>query len=101
MTHLNDEYSSMEGTICEAVGCTSKAHSGIHKRNQCNNQVNNSVCEAVDCFSPAEVQIKVKVGQAGSISLSLCNNCVRKFSEDDNETHCKVQSSEEVKVLAT
>ena len=46
----------------------------------------NSVCEAVDCFSPAEVQIEVKEGQGGSISLSLCNDCVRKFS-DENETH--------------
>lgn len=58
--------------------------------NQCNipQEVNNSVCEAVSCFSTAEVQIKVKVGQAGSISLSLCNDCVRKFS-DENETHYK------------
>ena len=48
---------------------------------------NDSVCEAVDCFSPAEVQIEVKVGQAGSISLSLCNDCVRKFSDDENEKH--------------
>jgi hypothetical protein len=45
-----------------------------------------SECEAANCFSPAEVQIEVKVGQAGSISLSLCNDCVRKFS-DENETH--------------
>jgi len=45
-------------------------------------QVNNSVCEAVDCCSPAEVQIKVKVGQVGSISLSLCNDCVRKFRNE-------------------
>jgi hypothetical protein len=33
-----------------------------------------------------EVQIEVKVGQAGSISLSLCNDCIRKFS-DENEIH--------------
>ncbi len=45
-----------------------------------------SVCEAVNCFSPAEIQIEVKVGLGGSISLSLCNDCVRKFS-DENETH--------------
>ena len=38
-------------------------------------------CEAANCFSPAEVQIKVKVGQAGSVSLSLCKDCVRKFSD--------------------
>jgi len=49
-------------------------------------QVNNIICEAVDCFSSAQVQIEVKVGQAGSVSLSLCNDCVRKFS-DENETH--------------
>lgn len=45
-----------------------------------------SECEAANCFSPAEIQIEVKVGQAGSISLSLCKDCVRKFS-DENETH--------------
>ena len=49
-------------------------------------EVDNAICEAVNCFSPARVQIEVKVGQAGSISLSLCNDCVRKFS-DENEIH--------------
>ena len=39
-------------------------------------------CEAANCFSPAVVQIKVKVGQAGSISLSLCNDCVCKFRDE-------------------
>jgi len=64
--------------------------------NQCNipQEVNNSVCEAVNCISPAEVQIEVKVGQAGSISSSLCNECVRKFS-DENETHIKNSSKVE------
>jgi hypothetical protein len=51
--------------------------------------------EAVNCFSAAQVQIEVKVGQAGRISLSLCNDCVRKFS-DENETHYK-----KLKVSAT
>lgn len=58
-------------------------------------EVDNTICEAVSCFSPAQVQIEVKVGQAGSISLSLCNDCVRKFS-DENETHYK-----KLKVSAT
>ena len=39
-------------------------------------------CEAANCFSPAEVQIEVKVGHAGSISLSLCNDCVCKFRDE-------------------
>ena len=45
-------------------------------------EVDNAICEAVNCFSPAQVQIEVKVGQAGSISLSLCNDCVCKFRGD-------------------
>ncbi|MGC2575429.1 MAG: hypothetical protein WA364_28310 [Candidatus Nitrosopolaris sp.] len=43
--------------------------------------VNNDMCEAAGCFSPAEVQIEIKVGQLGNISLSLCNDCVGKFSD--------------------
>jgi hypothetical protein len=42
-------------------------------------EVNNSICEVVNCFSQATVQIEVKVGQLGKISLSLCKNCVSKF----------------------
>lgn len=43
---------------------------------------NNSICEAVNCSSKASVQIEVKVGQLGNISLSLCNDCVNKFRDD-------------------
>jgi hypothetical protein len=56
--------------------------------NHCNipQKVNNGICEAVDCRTPAEVQIKVKVGQQGTILLSLCKNCVSKFEDiDDGE----------------
>lgn len=45
-------------------------------------EVNNSICEALHCPSPAEVQLQVKVGQLGNISLSLCNNCVGKFRDE-------------------
>jgi hypothetical protein len=44
--------------------------------------VNNGRCEAVNCDSPAEIQIEVKVGQLGNISLSLCNDCVHKFRDE-------------------
>jgi hypothetical protein len=40
------------------------------------------VCEAVNCDSPAEIQIEVKVGQLGNISLFLCNDCVHKFKNE-------------------
>ena len=45
-------------------------------------EVNNSICEAVNCFSPAEVQIEVKVGHLDNISVSLCNDCVCKFRDE-------------------
>ena len=53
--------------------------------NQCKMplEVNNGICEAVGCILRAEVQLKVKVGQIGSISLFLCNICVNKFVGDD------------------
>lgn len=41
-----------------------------------------SICEAVNCFLQSAVQIKVKVGQLGSISLSLCNDCISKFRDE-------------------
>ncbi|NAL77753.1 hypothetical protein DYY65_05825 [Nitrososphaera sp. AFS] len=40
------------------------------------------ICEAVNCSSKASVQIQVKIGQLGSISLSLCNYCVSKFRDE-------------------
>lgn len=40
------------------------------------------ICEAVNCSSKASVQIQVKAGQLGSISLSLCNDCVSKFKDE-------------------
>jgi len=46
-------------------------------------EVNNGICEALNCFSPATVQVNVKVGQLGRIALSLCENCVCKFVGDN------------------
>ncbi len=46
-------------------------------------EVNNHICEAVDCFSQATVQMEVKVGQQGRITISLCEKCVSKFVEDN------------------
>ena len=40
------------------------------KETHMNRSATTSECEAANCFSPAEVQIEVKIGQAGSISLS-------------------------------
>ena len=45
-------------------------------------EVNNGICEAVGCFAKATVQIEVSVGDKGTISLSLCNDCVRKFGDE-------------------
>lgn len=40
------------------------------------------VCEASACLEEATKTIEVKVGQLGSISLSLCNGCVSKFRDE-------------------
>ncbi|PWU81761.1 MAG: hypothetical protein DLM72_05345 [Candidatus Nitrosopolaris wilkensis] len=40
-----------------------------------------ALCEANDCFAGATIEIRVRVGDLGSIALLLCNNCRRKFTE--------------------
>ena len=40
------------------------------------------LCEARTCLEEATKTIAVKVGQLGSISLSLCDDCVSKFREE-------------------
>jgi hypothetical protein len=57
-------------------------------------QVNN-ICEAYGCSQKATTKISVKVGQLGSISLDLCNNCTEKFDEKD----LQVQDNRRVKCL--
>ena len=43
-------------------------------------KINNTICEAVGCEAKAATEIQVDIGQSRSIILSLCNNCVNKFS---------------------
>jgi hypothetical protein len=49
--------------------------------------INKNICEAVNCYAEATTNIKVKVGNSASagrtIVLNLCNNCVKKFQEED------------------
>jgi hypothetical protein len=45
-------------------------------------EVNKNICEAVGCFAKATTTIEVKVGQEGLISLSLCEDCIKKFGDD-------------------
>jgi hypothetical protein len=44
------------------------------------------ICEAVNCSACATNTIKVEAGNHRTISLSLCNDCICKFS-DENETY--------------
>jgi hypothetical protein len=48
-------------------------------------KVNEVLCEAFDCFQKATVQIEVQIGHSGTLSLNLCNKCVPKFQEGNNE----------------
>jgi hypothetical protein len=47
-------------------------------------EADKKVCEAVNCSAHATNTIEVEAGNHRTISLSLCNDCVRKFS-DENE----------------
>jgi hypothetical protein len=44
-------------------------------------KVNKNICEAFGCYATATTEIEVKVGNKGTISLHLCNNCVNKFGD--------------------
>jgi hypothetical protein len=43
---------------------------------------NSDVCEAVNCFDKATIHLEVRIGHKGTISLSLCNDCVGKFRDE-------------------
>jgi hypothetical protein len=70
------------GALQSSESKVSKGDRSLMNQFKVPRNVNNIICEAVNCFSSAEVQIEVKVGQAGSISLSLCNDCVCKFRDE-------------------
>jgi len=57
--------------------------SGVMNKNDSEFVINTVICEAVGCFEEARVQIGVKAGQIGTITLSLCKNCVSKFVGED------------------
>lgn len=40
---------------------------------------NKQICHAFGCFQQASKKIIVDVGKFGTISLSLCENCLGKF----------------------
>jgi hypothetical protein len=43
------------------------------------NATNKEICEALGCSQQAIKEITVNAGKFGTISLSLCGNCVGKF----------------------
>jgi hypothetical protein len=45
------------------------------------------VCDAVNCCAEASKEIEVSAGPDGeTISLSVCDNCVKKFRQEVNRT---------------
>ena len=59
---------------------------------------NNTVCEALGCYSKATNKIAVKVGSKGTIFLFLCDNCKTKFystsHQDVNESKLEITSND-------
>ena len=46
-------------------------------------EINKNLCEAFNCFAEATTEVEVKVGVSRTITVSVCNNCVKKFEEDN------------------
>ena len=42
-------------------------------------EINKEICNCFGCSNNATEKINVSAGTFGTISLDLCNNCVRKF----------------------
>jgi hypothetical protein len=42
-------------------------------------------CNAADCDKLGEIEIKVPAGKFGDVTLFICNNCVGKFRDGDDE----------------
>ena len=67
---------------------SNQANAGAYRVNNpmANNTIssnaNKDLCEAYGCFSRATSTCVVKVGERGTVSLNLCNVCVKKFQED-------------------
>lgn len=40
------------------------------------------ICEAADCEQVATEQIEVSAGKYGTLILSVCSNCVEKFTDE-------------------
>ena len=44
-------------------------------------EVNKELCEAVGCQEEATEEITVNAGEFGVLILSVCKNCIGKFTE--------------------
>ena len=42
-------------------------------------------CDAVGCDAPGNIELKVPAGKFGQLTLFVCDKCVEKFSDDDEE----------------
>ena len=45
-------------------------------------EINKDICNAFGCSQDATEKINVSAGKFGTISLSLCNNCITLFKKE-------------------
>jgi hypothetical protein len=48
--------------------------------------INKEICNAVDCNSISEKKIRLYAGDK-QIVISVCNNCMKKFKEDNHQNN--------------
>lgn len=79
---------SKVGDEPENIACIRRTQESVrgHSMKQEPSELN-SMCEAVGCFTKATTTIEVKVGQRGTILLSLCHGCVSEF-DDQRDLRC-------------
>ncbi len=46
--------------------------------------INKEICNAVGCNTISEKKIRLFAGNK-KITISICNNCMKKFKEDDDD----------------
>ena len=66
------------GKKSESIGCDVESETKM----PVNTEAGIAPCEAADCFAQATTTIEVKAGHQRTISLSLCDDCVRKFRDE-------------------
>ena len=52
-------------------------------KNESKIQINKDICNGLGCYNDATEKISLNAGKFGTISLDLCNNCIKLFNGEE------------------